>query len=50
MTGLMGSNDGAVAFLSEGHAAGLDVDLIARAAVRTPNKPDRTRKQTKCNT
>ena len=31
MTGLMGSNDDAVAFLSEGHAAGLDVGLIARA-------------------
>jgi predicted nucleotidyltransferase len=30
-TGLMGSNDDAVAFLSERHAAGLDVSLIARA-------------------
>jgi hypothetical protein len=28
MTGLMGSNDDAVAFLKEGHAAGLDVSLI----------------------
>jgi hypothetical protein len=28
MTGLMGSNEDAVAFLSESHAAGLDVDLI----------------------
>jgi len=31
MTGLMGSNDDAVAFLSEGHVARLDVGLIARA-------------------
>jgi hypothetical protein len=31
VTGLMGSNDDAVAFLSEGHVAGLDVGLIARA-------------------
>jgi hypothetical protein len=31
MTGLMGSNDDAVAFLSERHAAGLDVGLIERA-------------------
>jgi len=30
-TGLMGSNDDAVAFLSARHAAGLDVSLIARA-------------------
>jgi hypothetical protein len=31
ITGRMGSNDDAVAFLSEGHVAGLDVGLIARA-------------------
>ena len=31
MTGLMGSNDDAVAFLSERHAAGLDVGSIERA-------------------
>src|SRR3954464_6030831 len=31
MTGLMGSNDDAVAFLSERHAAGLDVGSIKRA-------------------
>jgi hypothetical protein len=31
ITGLMGSNDDAVAFLSENHIAGLDVNLIARA-------------------
>jgi hypothetical protein len=31
VTGLMGSNDDAVAFLSEGHVSGLDVGLIARA-------------------
>jgi hypothetical protein len=31
MTGRMGSNDDAVAFLSERHVAGLDVDLIGRA-------------------
>ncbi|MES5487251.1 hypothetical protein QMZ05_31285 [Bradyrhizobium sp. INPA03-11B] len=31
MTGRMGSNDGAVAFLSERNAAGLDVNLIKRA-------------------
>jgi hypothetical protein len=31
VTGLMGSNDDAVAFLGEGHVAGLDVGLIARA-------------------
>ena len=31
VTGLMGSNDDAVAFLNKGHVAGLDVGLIARA-------------------
>ena len=31
MTGLMGSNDDAVAFLRDRHVAGLDVDLITRA-------------------
>jgi len=31
VTGLMGSNDDAVAFLGEGHVSGLDVGLIARA-------------------
>ena len=31
VTGLMGSNDDAVAFLSEGQVSGLDVGLIARA-------------------
>jgi hypothetical protein len=31
MTGLMGSNDDAVAFLSERPVAGLDVGLIGRA-------------------
>jgi hypothetical protein len=31
MTGLMGSNDDAVAFLSERHVAGLDVGLLERA-------------------
>jgi hypothetical protein len=31
MTGLIGSNDEAVAFLSQRHPVGLDVNLIARA-------------------
>jgi len=31
MTGRMGSNDGAVVFLSERNTAGLDVSLIKRA-------------------
>jgi hypothetical protein len=31
MTGLMGSNDDAVAFLNQRHVAGLDIRLIERA-------------------
>jgi hypothetical protein len=42
MTGLMGSNEDAVAFLGENHAAGLDVSLIERALQcrRTAADPD----------
>jgi hypothetical protein len=40
MTGLIGSNDDAVAFLTERHVAGLDVNLIARALQCRQNAAD----------
>jgi hypothetical protein len=42
MTGLVGSNDDAVAFINQRHAAGLDVSLIDRALQcrRTAADPD----------
>jgi hypothetical protein len=40
MTGLIGSNDDAVAFLTEAHVAGLDVSLIVRALQCRQNAAD----------